>query len=148
MQDFIKLGRDLGIDWNYVLTKDITFDFGTGYAIPKEYKNQWFWIRMEGESLFLTVYKNYAWDGCSLVPDFKGTIIASLPHDVIYQFSEKLSKVWGWKLSKTLKMADKLFYTAMKQNETNAIVSNIYYAGVRTFGYAFHIIARIFRKQA
>ena len=145
MTEYIKLGRDLGIDWNYVLVKDITFDFGTGYSIPAEYKNQWFWIRMEGDSLFLTVYKNYAWDGCSLVPDFKGTIIASLPHDVIYRFSEKLSKAWGWKLSKTLKTADKLFLIAMNQNDTKDVVAKTYYIGVRIFGYPFHIIVRIFR---
>lgn len=145
MIEYIKLGRDLGIDWNYILVKDITFDFGEKYSIPCEYKNQWFWMRMEGKSLFLTVYKDYAWDGCSLVPDFKGTIIASLPHDVIYQFSEKLSEAWRFKLSQTLKMADGIFYLAMVQNSVKSVVSKTYYLGVRVFGFVFHQIAKIFK---
>lgn len=145
MIEYIKLGRELGIDWNYVLVKDVTFDFGNKYSVPCEFKNQWFWMRMEGNSLLLTVYKDYAWDGCSLVPDFKGTIISSMPHDVIYQFSEKLSEAWGFKLSKTLKMADGIFYLAMTQNSTKALVAKTYYLGVRAFGFVFHQIAKIFR---
>lgn len=142
MIEYVKLGRDLGVDWNYILVKDVTYDFGNKYSIPQEFKNNWFWVRMKGNSLLLTVYKNYAWDGCSFVPDFKGTILASLPHDVFYQFSDELSNFWLWKLYKVITLADNLFKISMEQNETKKVIIKTYYLGVRVFGYPFRLLNR------
>jgi len=144
MTEYVKLGREFGIDWNYILVKDITFNFGKEFFIPSEFKNQWFWIRMDGDELFLTVFKDYAWDGCTAVPDIKGTLIPSIAHDVLYQFSGALCKAWDWSLAKELNFANKIFKKSMKQTETNCVVKYTYFFGVVLFGYPFRVIKRFF----
>lgn len=42
------------------------------------------WVRL-GQDGFLTVSAGYAWDGPSVVPDFRSLMRASLAHDALYQ---------------------------------------------------------------
>lgn len=144
ISDFVKLGKDFGLDWNYVLVKDVTFSFGK-ISVPREFRNDWFWIREENGSLKVTIFEGYAWDGPTAVPDFDGTVIASVVHDAIYQFSEDVASCFGWSLYRTLSLADRLFKIAMEQNGVSPLVKYGYYFGVCIVGYPFHIIARFFR---
>jgi len=144
MNDYIRLGHEIGLDWNYVLTKDVVFNFGNKFFVPCEFKNDWCWIRMEGDELFLTAYKDYAWDGCSVVPDFEGTIVASIPHDIFYQFEKELAQAFGWSGTKVLSFANKIFKKAMEQTDTNCIVKYTYYWGVVVFGLGYRRIKQLF----
>ena len=72
---------------------------------------------------YITIKKGYAWNGCSYVPDFKGTYYASLVHDALYQY--KINR----------NVADLVFYDLMKRDKF--IGSCVYYKGVRIFGKIF-----------
>jgi|BioPla2DNA2_1021312.scaffolds.fasta_scaffold74793_1 hypothetical protein len=144
---YVREGRSQGINWKYVTTSTITFKFDAKYSIPCEFKNEWIWIRMEDDNLLLTVNKNYAWDGCSFVPDFKGTIIPSLAHDAIYQFMKELSITWNISMYKVSVLADKLFFESMKkQKRTAKVIKKSYYIGARLLGFTFKMTGRFFRK--
>ena len=73
---------------------------------------------------YITIKKGYAWNGCSYVPDFKGTYYASLIHDALYQY--KVDR----------KIADLVFYDLMKRD--NFKLKWIYYKGVYFFGKFFY----------
>ena len=69
---------------------------------------------------YITIKKGYAWNGCSYVPDFKGTYYASLVHDALYQY--KINR----------KIADLVFLDIMHRD--NFKLAGIYYVGVMLFG--------------
>lgn len=145
---YVRLGKDNALDWDYVLIEDITFELEHPKFLPKfEFKNEWFHIYVVGSKAFATVSKNYAWDGPTCVADVKGTIVASLIHDAIYQFAEAIMEAWKLSLIKVLGFADNAFMEVMKQEETNIAITYLYFAGVRVFGYPFHFIVRIFKKK-
>ena len=73
---------------------------------------------------YITIKKWYSWNGCSYVPDFKGTYYASLVHDALYQY--KVDR----------KIADLVFYDLMKRD--NFKLKWIYYKGVYFFGKFFY----------
>lgn len=144
--DYIKTGKDAGLDWNYVLTKDVTINFGTKYKVDSEFKNEWCWIRMQGYELVMTVFKDYAWDGCSVVPDLKGTLEASLPHDVLYQFEQEIKKVWKCSTMKVLHLADNLFLLIMKKEGVCSFIRYSYYSGVVILGGPYHYLNALFHS--
>ena len=73
---------------------------------------------------YITIKKGYSWNGCSYVPDFKGTYYASLIHDALYQY----------RINRNI--ADLVFYDLMKRDKSK--VSWIYYKGVYFFGKFFY----------
>lgn len=73
---------------------------------------------------YITINKGYSWNGCSYVPDFKGTYYASLIHDALYQY--KVGR----------KIADSIFYDLMKRDKFKG--AWIYYNGVKLFGRLFY----------
>lgn len=75
-----------------------------------------------------TILKGYAWNGCTLAPDFDSTLIASMIHDSLYQYGKTL----GLKRI----VADKMFRDKLK--EFNFKLSDLYYFGVRLFGWLFY----------
>lgn len=143
---YIKAGRMRGINWKYVLLKDITFEF-YNFRIPCGFENEWIKIRLVDSKLFITIYKDYAWDGPSYVPDFPGTVISSLVHDPIYQFMKELSVTWNMSMYKVSVLADKLFFESMKkQKRTAKFIKRSYYIGARLLGFTFKMTGRFFRK--
>ena len=73
---------------------------------------------------YITIKKGYSWNGCTYVPDFKGTYYASLIHDALYQY--KVGR----------KIADLVFYDLMKRDKFKG--AWIYYNGVKLFGRLFY----------
>jgi len=70
--------------WKYVLLEDIYFPF----ALPIRSKYDFVsggQVRGKVTSLGIYVMAGYAWNGCSFSPDWE--LLASLPHDLLYQFS-------------------------------------------------------------
>lgn len=123
------------VNWDYTLTKTLQFrslsgiDFGRFSAYDKTTKE--LLICAEGNTL--TVYKGYAWDGCSVVGrvyETENTLKASLLHDILYQ----VGKQKGYKAAYTLTQADKEFLWLMKALGVGWFVRNTWWAGVTTFG--------------
>ena len=102
------------------------------YTLPENYnyynerlKNVYYssdWLHISNG--YITIDKGYSWNGCSYVPDFKGTYYASLVHDALYQY--KVDR----------KIADLVFYDLMKRD--NFKLKWIYYKGVYFFGKFFY----------
>ena len=138
-------GTPQGLDWDYVLTGDAELvldgDWGCG-----EFRNRWLRIRVRDGGTRVTVFKGYAWDGPTAVPDFRGTVLASVFHDAVYQFSAELVRAWSWSLYRVLVFGDRVFKEAMAGTGTNAAVRHVYYAGVRVFGYPFRVVSSWFGK--
>jgi len=143
-QAYIKFGEQSGIDWNYILTRDVTFKFPKK-SIPCEFINQWLWMRMLDGNLVCTVFKGYAWDGPTVVPDVDGTTRESVIHDAIYQFVEEIMLVFNWSMFKILHLADLLFFAAMAQSDANTVIKYTYFWGVCVAGYSFHVLAKLFK---
>ena len=73
---------------------------------------------------FITVNRDYSWNGCTFAIDTKSTYIASCVHDALYQF--KIDK----------QKSDLAFYDLLKQNKFP--FAKIYYISVRLFGFLFY----------
>lgn len=76
----------------------------------------------------LTILKGYAWDGCTGAPDFEGTLLGSLLHDVLFQFGAL--NLW------TFDEANEIFYIQLKQE--NFKLAWVYYGAVCSFGRLFY----------
>lgn len=137
-----KTGKADGIDWNYVTTDTCTFTFDRSPAeawIPvQQFSNRWLSITVTAATVTVTIAKAYAFDGCSVVPDFDGTVAASLPHDAIYQFVDEIAQAWGCKVSTVLTFADLRFKDVMIYNHVPPALYKTYYAGVAVFGWLFN----------
>lgn len=84
----------------------------------------------------LTINIGYAWDGASgPVIDTKNTLIASLVHDALYQ-AMRLNLIPNNEA--TRKLADKTFYSILKDNGVFAIRRSVWYFAVRVFGRFFY----------
>ena len=125
--------------YKYVLSEDFTYcsELLNGIIFVGK------WGKIENGTL--TIYKNYAWDGCSPkckifgkyiigTPDgwFKGfryiknwTRKASLVHDFLYQFSDYIFGL-------TRQIADYIFF--MMLVELKFSLKYTYYTAVRIFG--------------
>jgi len=105
--------------YKYVLINDLTVKLPFNTGVYKE--TEWYILSHE----HIIIKKNYASDGCTLVPDFKGTKRASIVHDCLYQF-----QIFQREL------CDFIFYYIMKQD--NCKVSLLYFNGVRIFGQKYY----------
>lgn len=76
----------------------------------------------------LTILKGYAWNGCTGAPDFQGTLLGSLYHDLMYQFGSL--NLW------TFDEANEIFYIQMKQESFK--LAWVYYKAVCSFGRLFY----------
>lgn len=132
-----------GIDWRYVTTAPCVFTLQMPHAqVPRGFSNDWISIdrsHIDGaEAIILTVAEAYAWDGDSVVPDVKGTLEASMIHDVLYQFSDAIAQHYRWTVFGTLGWADDIYYKVMVFCKAPAYVSVIYRLGVGAFGYIYN----------
>ena len=84
----------------------------------------------------LTINIGYAWDGATgPVINTKNTLIASLVHDALYQ-AMRLNLIPN--NEDTRKLADKTFYSILKDNGVFAIRRSVWYFAVRVFGRFFY----------
>jgi len=90
--------------WKYVLLEDIYFPMLLPLRCRYDFVSGGL-VRGKAGALGLTVMAGYAWNGCSFSPDWE--LLASLPHDLLYQFSG------CWEFPATVlsrKFCDDLFY--------------------------------------
>lgn len=83
----------------------------------------------------LTINAGYAWDGATgPVIDTKNTLIASLVHDALYQ-AMRLNLIPSDEA--TRKLADKTFYSILKDSNVFVLRRFAWYLAVRIFGRFF-----------
>lgn len=154
-------------DYKYILKEDFHCEMDlsnlfTGTDIT-EFKSKWGKITPKG----ITIYAEYAWDGCSgnvwqgetIVPEpwmpvvydngerYTDTLAASLVHDYFYQFLFDIRRDSGYSLWKIRKVADQAFYHILIR--ANFKCSRLYYIGVRLLGpitYVRRCISAVKRK--
>ena len=145
---YAKTSPGSGIDWNYTLTAPAVFVFDVAHAGLVPFHNDWIAIALtwDGtrETVTVTLAVNYAWDGCSVVPDYPGTLEASAVHDALYQFSEAIAAAWGRWAPAVLMWADNRFYDAMAWYRVPWYIRWTYRAGVGCFGLIYHEGAKLF----
>lgn len=114
-------------DWKYTVTAGVvTIYFAkpickTFLNLIDGDGNVWGCIRPHS----ISVYAPYSWDGSSKSPDYDGVMLASLIHDVLYQWSG----CEGFPLSRWT--CDKIFYTlAQRPNLALFFVPACYWAGL------------------
>lgn len=130
--------KEGGRRWRYVTTKGIRLrvDGITDYTIRYHDATGKVWARHDKFGLY--VEEGYAWNGCSPkrwvwpfgwvgTPDFQCTILASLCHDIGYQFS----RTEHFPLSKA--QVDALFYHTIDMLGEHEI-AGIYHGAVQKFG--------------
>lgn len=84
----------------------------------------------------LTINIGYAWDGASgPVINTKNTLIASLVHDALYQ-AMRLNLIPN--NEDTRKLADKTFYSILKDYKMFVVRRSVWYFMVRMFGRFFY----------
>jgi len=131
------------VDWNYEVIATSAFLVEMPHSsIGGFFDNEWFNIELvwiDGkEAVRFTLKKGYAWDGCSVAPDIKGALEASVVHDAVYQFCELLAKQWGWEKKRVLSLGDTIFNLLMQYYGVNSVMRTIYYKAVCWVGYSFH----------
>lgn len=139
-------GDDLrsGGEYRFILEDDISIPIsslkkesllGVTISLRDAYRTEW--AQVKGGRL--TIRKGYAWNGASPkkwafcrwwgTPDFKATRLATLVHDVCFQFL----RVSDFPL--TILECNQLFYDIMKTK--NFKLANIYFGAVEDFGERF-----------
>lgn len=133
----------------YFLNKDYKYTPNAHYNINIiNFENDWIMIKNGVIRVKGTNNDGYAWNGCSpkysICDMYFGTpegiinketkmpktYYASMVHDILYQFSDEISK-----LGLKRKIADKVFYDVL--NRDNFKMSYIYYLAVRLCGGKF-----------
>ncbi|MDD5706628.1 MAG: hypothetical protein PHR35_11955 [Kiritimatiellae bacterium] len=115
------------------------------------FRNSWLWIAPSADdrrAADIAISTGYAWDGCTLAPDARGTHDASCIHDAVYQFAEAIAGGSGWTVRRVLRYGDELFRERMLADGAAGATVYSYYWAVRVFGYAFHQAARRVRGPA
>lgn len=140
-EHFIQLRPNSGNhDYRFLLIEDLEIPFlcpllPKGQHVLFKDKGGTTWMEMTRKSII--IHKGYAWDGCTPkkwlgiwwgVPDFPDTIMASLVHDSLIQFSETKH----FTLSRF--EIDNIFKEILKLNQFT--LYQIYYLGAR-FGSRF-----------
>ncbi len=148
--------------YKFRLFDDFTYATGKTFSKSVTFRDKKNIPRLHiSEDGVITIFKNYAWDGCSPkirmfdwyyvgTPDgtmnkIKGkpkTYFASLVHDALYQFMSHPEMPF-----KRSEM-DKLFFELMRQSEYS--LRGLYYVAVRVFGGLYHRVMKcvryLFRK--
>lgn len=135
-EQFIQLRPCLGnYKYRFLLLQNIEIYFFNPFVTRKErilFKDTDGNVWMEITRYSIIIHKKYAWDGCTPkrwfgiwwgTPDFKKTIIASLIHDALLQFSSTKH----FPLSR--KEVDSIFKELLRKN--NFSLYHLYYLGVR-----------------
>lgn len=153
-----RLGKAEGIDWNYAVTGPCLYRFrlsatdkipGVSAAPGPLFKNGLLEITRDATDSALVILRiaaGYTFDGCSVVPDFIGTVDASLPHDALYQFADDIAEAWGCSARKVMAFADLRFKDVMVYNNVPACLYQAYYLGVRLFGWPFNRLRKFWGR--
>ncbi|MDD5705199.1 MAG: hypothetical protein PHR35_04695 [Kiritimatiellae bacterium] len=134
----------MGSKWKYVRDSPLTHD--DALAAPGDYDNAWLQIRRRPDGSSTTIAAHYAWDGCTLAPDLRGTCAASCLHDAVYQFAEDIAACWDWPLRRVLRWGDELFRSRMRRDGAPRLIIWLYYWAVRLLGAPYHVLARRVRQ--
>jgi hypothetical protein len=138
--------RPAGLAWKYQLEEALSQPV-TAPAWAGCMASRWLDVRRRPDdphAVEIIVQAGYAWDGCTAVPDVRGTVYASCLHDALYQFAEILADLWGVSVHDVLRWADAVFLARMRAD--GCPCAGLYGWGVRRVGYAFHVLARWFRR--
>jgi hypothetical protein len=138
--------RPAGLAWKYLLEEALTQRV-TAPAWAGCMASRWLDVRRipdDPRAVEIVVHAGYAWDGCTAVPDVRGTVYASCLHDAHYQFAEALAAMWGVKVRDVLKWADAIFLARMRAD--GCPCAGLYGWSVRRIGYAYHVAARWVRR--
>lgn len=127
-------------DFRWQTTMDATFDITSVTRENFILKNGDGAVIAESESGSLLVHKGYKWDGCTGIgklTETGPTLIASIPHDILYI----AKKDAGGKLKYSLAKTDTYFRSLMAmlygKRGMSSIRPNLYYGAVVTFGLPF-----------
>ncbi len=140
--------------WKFYLAHDYAYHLGKAFSKTVNFQDENGKTRLRiSQDGLITVFKGYAWDGCSPklrvfdwcyigAPD--GTVkkvtgkpktyFASLIHDALYQFMDHPE------MPLTRKEMDKLFLALMQQSRFS--LRGVYYLAVRTVGGAYHALMK------
>jgi len=114
-------------------------------GVGPRFRNAWLYTRPTdgAAATALTVSLGYAWDGCTMAPDARGTKQASCLHDAIYQFAESIVAANpAWTVRSVLSWGDSIFLERMLADGARPWVAHLYYRAVSLCGYTFHMAAR------
>lgn len=102
-------------------------------AISRKHLSDWHVIHeyFEIRDGLIIAKKGYCWNGCTMAPDLRSTMRASLFHDITYQAFELGLLELNFS---NRRRADKLFLEIMKADGANWILRTTYFLGVRGFG--------------
>lgn len=147
---YSRAGKGAGTDWSYVTTAVCVFVFDLPHkSVPRDFHNCWLSIDRTytcgKETVTITIPKDYAFDGPSVVPDFAGTVEAALVHDALYQFADAVAAHFGWWAVHVMCFADNRFYDVMAYLKVPRYISWTYRAGVGAFGFIYNRGAKLFR---
>jgi hypothetical protein len=130
--------------WRYITTSTVRLPlFGgrMGHRECKMFVSGKCVAEIKDGALF--IHAGYAWNGCSPkryvgfppvgmwvgTPDFKGSILASLGHDVLFQFSALLEFAFN--------EVNMFFFNWMEINGMDSSLQDIYYNAVKSFGESY-----------
>lgn len=113
--------------YKYVLTSDFKIKLNRGWRGKYRLKANGK-VRAVLNDDILTILSGYAWDGCTMAPDFAETMIASLLHDLLFQFGAL--DLW------TFSESNEIFFIQLKQEKFKLAL--VYYKAVCAFGRFFY----------
>ena len=136
---FFRLGEHYrrnagGKKWKFTTlrTTRVVIDKPIDETISFRDKNGIEWMRLAptlvGHTL-LTIREGYSWDGATKAPDCEPVMLASLVHDVLYQFRH----TQHFPFSRA--ECDAAFYDLMHLRKF--LLAGVYHAAVKAFGWKF-----------
>lgn len=134
MLKYKKINFSEGEDYKYRLLSSLQFctkyNWGNWKLInPKNNE-----IVAKCEDKNVTVYKNYMWDGCTVVGNIyedKNTLLCSLLHDVLYNAKKNPN---GFDIKFSLWTVDYVFYQMLKQTTNKSFFPSVYLLGLWSIG--------------
>ncbi len=126
--------------WRYVLSAPLSESEAP--SAPAAFHNAWLRIDAGRDRSAIAVAAGYAWDGCTMAPDWRGTLAASCLHDAICQFADAIAAAWGWPRRRVLRWGDELFRLRMRRDGAPPLICWLYYWAVRLLGPAYRLLER------
>lgn len=79
----------------------------------------------------LIIFRGYAWNGVSGIPDFKFALLASLFHDALYQLIAEGKLALAWRDE-----CDRVLQKVVTEN-SNALFGKLFYEAVKRLGESY-----------
>lgn len=141
---------------SYALLEDITYppikcaNFFKPFAYTDELISI---LPTDDEHVLVTIHafdgKQKIWNGPSIVGNIDdGLMLASLPHDVLYDRMEMIEKCTGVKQDNLREFADVLLANLMEKYGSGKVKSRLAYTAVKIFGGIYHWVNKIIALSA